>query len=85
MNVAISRVSKKGLITIPAKIRKRFDIKDGDLISWDIDEENNVIILRVIRDPFKYLEGKYEDPKIVYEKVEETADKLILGELNADH
>jgi len=85
MNTTISRVSKKGLITIPAKIRRKFNIKEGDLISWYLDEKNNVIILHVIKDPVKYLEGKYKDPKLSYERVEETADKLMLGELNADH
>jgi len=81
----ISRVSKKGLITIPAEFRKKFHIQDGDLIIWDIDEENNVILLRIIKDPLKYLEGKYDDSKIVYEAVEETADKLVFGELDANY
>lgn len=85
MNTTVSRVSKKGLVTIPAEIRRRLNIQDGDLVAWDIDEKDKIIILRIIKDPLKYLKGKYQDNKIVYEEVEETADNLIQGVLNADH
>ena len=81
--MSISRVSSKGLITIPAEIRRKLQIKDGDLIIWRIDEKNKTIILRVAKDPLKYLKGKYSDPNITYENVEEEADRLVLGELNA--
>ncbi|HDJ89225.1 MAG TPA: AbrB/MazE/SpoVT family DNA-binding domain-containing protein [Thermoprotei archaeon] len=83
MDVIVSKVSKKGLVTIPMEIRRRFGIEVGDLIIWSIDEKDNAIILHVIKDPLKYLEGKYDDSEIVYEVVEETADSLIQGEVNA--
>ncbi|RLG62122.1 hypothetical protein DRN84_02475 [Candidatus Geothermarchaeota archaeon] len=79
----VSKVSKNGLVTIPMEIRRRFGIEVGDLIIWSIDERDNAIILYVIKEPLKYLEGKYDDSEIVYEVVEETADSLIQGEENA--
>ena len=48
-------------------------------------KKDNAIILRVIKGPLKYLEGKYDDSEIVYEVVEETADSLIQGEVNASN
>ena len=77
----ISRVSAKGLITIPAEVRRRLGIKDGDLIIWKINGEKAII--KVVKDPLKYLNGKYDDSNLTYEKVEGEADKLVLGELNA--
>ena len=79
----VSKVSKNGLVTILMEIRRRFGIEVGDLIIWSIDERDNAIILYVIKEPLKYLEGKYDDSEIVYEVVEETADSLIQGEENA--
>ena len=48
--VGSSRVSKRGQITIPQEIRDKFDIKEGDIIYFVI--ENNKIY--IVKGPLKY-------------------------------
>ncbi len=36
MIVAVGTISKKGLTTIPAAIRKALDLKEGDRVAWEI-------------------------------------------------
>ncbi|MBT5016208.1 AbrB/MazE/SpoVT family DNA-binding domain-containing protein [Candidatus Peregrinibacteria bacterium] len=38
-------VSPKGQATIPMPIRKKFKIEPGTKIEWEVDTENNVILL----------------------------------------
>ena len=38
-------VSPKGQATIPMPIRKKFQIEPGTKIEWEVDTENNVILL----------------------------------------
>lgn len=78
-----SRVSRKGLTSIPAKVREILGIEEGDVLLWEVDEARHCIIIRVVKNPIKYLRGKYSDPGMVYEVVEEVADKLIVGEVSA--
>ncbi len=81
--MALSKVSRKGLVNIPARVRRLLGIEEGDYLVWDVDVEKKVAIIRVIKHPYKYLKGKYNDPRLAYNVVEEKADKLILGEANA--
>ncbi len=83
--MAVSRVSKKGLTSIPAKVRKALGIEEGDELVWEVVEERGVAIVKVVKNPLKQLEGKYSDPNLTYEKVEELADRLVVGELRADN
>ena len=39
--------------------------------------------MRIVKDPLKHLKGKYDDPDLTYDRVEETADRLVERELNA--
>jgi len=39
-----SKVSERGLVTIPAKLRRRLDIEPGDKLRWDTDEEGNLSV-----------------------------------------
>ncbi len=45
----ISKISLKGQITIPGKIRKAIGLKPGDMVSYSV--ENGVIIMKRI-EPF---------------------------------
>ncbi len=83
--MAVSRVSKKGLTSIPARVRKALGIEEGDELVWEVVEERGVAIVKVVKNPLKQLEGKYSDPNLTYEKVEELADRLVVGELRADN
>lgn len=43
MQERLSRVQKKGQITIPAEIRQRWDLQEGDLVAFADTEEGIVI------------------------------------------
>ena len=83
--MAVSRVSKKGLTSIPAKVRRMLGIEEGDVLVWEVDRERSVAIVRVIKNPVKYLKGKYNDSNLTYERVEELADRLVMRELHASN
>jgi len=53
-------VSSNGRITIPSEIRRRFGIRDGTPIRFDVDDVNKKIILTPItREYVHSLRGKY--------------------------
>ena len=80
-----SKVTKKGLTTIPIKVRRALKIEEGDILVWEIDKENNIAIIKVLKDPLKRLKGKYNDPNLTYDKIEELADRLIAREAHASN
>ncbi|MFT4931416.1 MAG: antitoxin PrlF [Natronomonas sp.] len=49
-------VSDRGMVTIPASLRRRLDIEAGDKIRWNVDEEGNLSV-EVVRQRY----GAFED------------------------
>ena len=49
-------VTKKGQTNIPAAIRKRHDIKEGDRLVW-LDDGDVIRVVPVSADPLKALRG----------------------------
>ena len=49
-------VSDRGMVTIPASLRRRLDIEAGDKLRWDVDEEGNLAV-EVVRQRY----GAFED------------------------
>ena len=39
-----TKVSDRGMVTIPADLRRRLDIEPGDKLRWNIDEEDNLTV-----------------------------------------
>lgn len=39
-----TKVSDRGMVTIPASLRDRLDIEAGDKLRWDTDEEGNLSV-----------------------------------------
>jgi len=39
-----TKVSDRGMVTIPASLRRRMDIEPGDKLRWDTDEEGNLSV-----------------------------------------
>lgn len=37
-------VSDRGMVTIPASLRRRLNIEAGDKLRWDLDEEGNLSV-----------------------------------------
>ncbi len=79
MTVAVSRVSRKGLTTVPSAVRRAAGIEEGDILLWEV-KKGGEIVVRVERDPYERLRGKYRDPELTYERLEGEADRLLEGE-----
>lgn len=81
--LAVSTVSKKGLTTIPRRIRSLLGIEEGDKIKWKVLKDRDKMLIQVepTKDPYEYLKGKRKDPELTYEKVEFLADSLLLKEI----
>ncbi|MGP3668039.1 MAG: AbrB/MazE/SpoVT family DNA-binding domain-containing protein [Candidatus Bathyarchaeota archaeon] len=82
--MSLSRVSKKWLTTIPSDVRRSLGLDEGDFIMWEVDASKAVATVKVVKDPLKFLKGRYSDPKLRYDVVEETADKMVRGMIHAD-
>jgi AbrB family looped-hinge helix DNA binding protein len=39
-----TKVSDRGMVTIPAALRRRLDIEAGDKLRWDVDGEGNLTV-----------------------------------------
>ena len=49
----IVKVSRNFQVTIPAKIRQKFQIKDGDLVKVIYNETENAVKISVMKEPWK--------------------------------
>ena len=67
----VSSVSRKGLTTVPAGVRRALGVEEGDVLVWEVDEKRNVAIVKAVKNPIKFLRGRYDDPSLTYERVEE--------------
>ena len=43
----LARVTAKGQATIPKRIREAANIREGDLLAFDLDSNNRIIIRRI--------------------------------------
>ena len=51
-----TKVSDRGMVTIPASLRRRLDIEAGDKLRWQIDEEG-CLSVEIVRQRY----GAFED------------------------
>jgi len=49
-------VSDRGMVTIPADLRRRLDIKPGDKLRWETDEAGNLSV-EVVKQRYGAFEG----------------------------
>lgn len=49
-------VSDRGMVTIPASLRRRLDIEAGDKLRWDVDKEGNLSV-KVVKQRY----GAFDD------------------------
>jgi len=80
---SISTVSDKGLTTIPKEIRKKLNIKKGNKIYWILTEKDKSELI-IIREPLKFLTGRYSQEGLTYEKLEHIADDIILDKVKKE-
>lgn len=51
-----TKVSDRGMVTIPASLRQRLDIESGDKLRWEVDEDGTLSV-EVIQQRY----GAFED------------------------
>lgn len=80
-----STVSRKGLTTVPSKIRKVLGIKTGDRLDWRVvrKDARTLIEVEAKRNPYEILKGRRKDPNASFDRVENLADALIAKEAKA--
>lgn len=49
-------VSDRGMVTIPAALRRRLDIEAGDKLRWDVDDDGNLQV-ELVRERY----GAFDD------------------------
>jgi len=49
-------VSDRGMVTIPAALRRRLDIEPGDKLRWETDAEGNLSV-KVVRQRYGAFDG----------------------------
>jgi len=43
----LAKLSSKGQVTIPVKVRQRLHLHAGDTLAWDIQDDGKIIVHRV--------------------------------------
>jgi antitoxin PrlF len=51
-----TKVSDRGMVTIPASLRRRLDIEAGDKLRWDTDEEGKLSV-EVVKQRYGAFDG----------------------------
>ncbi len=51
-----TKVSDRGMVTIPARLRRHLDIEPGDKLRWNTDEQGNLTV-EVVKQRY----GAFED------------------------
>lgn len=49
-------VSDRGMVTIPASLRRRLDIEPGDKLRWEVDEDG-ALSVQVVRQRYGAFDG----------------------------
>jgi AbrB family looped-hinge helix DNA binding protein len=58
-----STVSKRWQTVIPAAIRRRHNIREGDLLEW-IDEGDTIRVVPITSDPVRALRGRAKGERL---------------------
>jgi AbrB family looped-hinge helix DNA binding protein len=65
-------VTKRGQTVIPAPLRKRYSIREGDKLVW-IDDGTTIRVVPVPADPIAALEGSAKGERLLERLLEERA------------
>ncbi len=83
--MSTSKISRKGLTTVPKEIREALGISVGDRISWRLHRagSNFIVEIEALKNPEKFLKGRRSSEKLTYQRLEEEADRLLAREASA--
>ncbi|MFP3301416.1 MAG: AbrB/MazE/SpoVT family DNA-binding domain-containing protein [Caldivirga sp.] len=80
------KVTRNFQITIPAEIRSKLDIREGDYVDITLNEKEGVIIIRPYRRRWTTLKlGRNLTPNEIEELIRETSNEVInemIGDVN---
>jgi AbrB family looped-hinge helix DNA binding protein len=80
------KVTRNFQITIPAEIRSKLDIREGDYVDITLNEKEGVIIIRPYRRIWTTLKlGRNLTPDEIEELIRETSNEVInemIGDVN---
>ncbi|MFP3074576.1 MAG: AbrB/MazE/SpoVT family DNA-binding domain-containing protein [Caldivirga sp.] len=80
------KVTRNFQITIPAEIRSKLDIREGDYVDITLNEKEGVIIIRPYRRRWTTLKlGRNLTPDEIEELIRETGNEVInemIGDVN---
>ena len=62
-------ITKRGQTVVPAPIRKRYNIQEGDRLAW-IDDGQTIKVIPVPADPIRALRGHGRGKKLVEKLLE---------------
>ena len=78
---ALSKISKKGLTTIPSKVKELLGAEEGDYLEWRTVGDK--VVVGIVKNPYKFLKGRHDDPNLTYDTVENEADDILRREVSA--
>ena len=83
--MSTSKISRKGLTTVPKEIRDALGISEGDRLAWRLKRAGGSLVVEIeaIKHPMKYLKGRRRDKTLTYQNLEGVADQLIIKEAPA--
>jgi len=84
-SVLTSRITSKGQVTIPAKVRNELNINAGSLVGFLPGDDGTYYIKPIEKDPLDALRGflKYAGPPVSLEDMDNAISKAILERQDA--
>ncbi len=78
--MGLVKVTRNYQVTIPADVRKRAKIKEGDLVDVEYDEKEGVIKIRKVgRKKVRIKLGRPLSPEKIEKLIEDAADEITSG------
>ena len=66
------RIGQRAQVVIPAELRRRMGVRDGDLLHAEIDEHGRLVLEKVEPDPVLRLveagRGLYDEDPVAYQR-----------------